>query len=99
MAVARRILPTQREAYEHILDSLTERQAVVFNTIQANPRGVTMHDTAVALGVPLHTISGRFSELKAIGLIVPVGKQKMPWGRSAMVWMAAPKEEERDVPA
>lgn len=63
------ITDTQWAAWQQVQSNLTDRQKEVFEVIKSRPGGVTSKEVARALDVPLNTISGRFSELKADGII------------------------------
>lgn len=60
-----------REAYKKNRHVAAEQRSEVLRLITARPS--TMKEVAVLMGVPLHTISGRGSELKKAGLIEPTG--------------------------
>lgn len=63
-----------RAAFERTADSLPRSRQRVMEFIEAQgERGATAQECADALGVPIHKVSGRFSELKRDEQIVKVG--------------------------
>ncbi len=60
-------------AWTEVRNGLPSRQAEVLSAIVHLGGKATMHDVARKLGVPLHTISGRFSELVRKKLIEAAG--------------------------
>lgn len=62
---------TSRAAFAGIQAGLSEQRQAVLRAIQdARSGGITCRELANDWDVPMHRISGRFSELKALGLIV-----------------------------
>jgi hypothetical protein len=61
-----------RAAWEKVLLKLTESQDAVLEVIQAaHPNPITPKEISWDLNKPLHSISGRCTELKEQGLIEP----------------------------
>lgn len=61
--------------YRMIYDELSERRRMVLDVIRRHfPKPVCARDIAWELGKPLHTVSGRISELKKMGLVVETGE-------------------------
>lgn len=83
---------TRHEAHAHVLVDLAARQEAVLGVIRNSAAGATSHEVAVDLGVPLNTISGRFTELAAMGKIRAAGTRANPSGRRAAVWVEAVTE-------
>jgi len=56
--------------FDKILPELSPRQSIVYNCIINNKvSGLTLREAANILGLKMHTISGRFTELRDKGLI------------------------------
>ena len=72
---------TSLQAYNCVKKQLANRQAEVLGTMIKMGGRATMHGVATIMGVQLHTISGRFGELRKNGWIreaevyEPEGKQ------------------------
>jgi DNA-binding IclR family transcriptional regulator len=62
-------------AYETIADTLTNRQNDVLSALLRHPAGMTSKEIADWLESPLNAISGRISELKAMGRIRESGRR------------------------
>ena len=62
-------------AYETIADTLTNRQNDVLSALLRHPAGMTSKEVAEWLESPLNAISGRISELKAMGKIRKAGRR------------------------
>jgi DNA-binding MarR family transcriptional regulator len=64
-------------AFRKTAPTLRERQVTVLEMIRAaGGTGLSAKEIAARLGVGLHTLSPRCSELKALGLIVPQGSRR-----------------------
>lgn len=61
-------------AWMDVQKDITERQNQVIQAIRELNGVATMHAVAFRLNLPLHTISGRFSELVKCGRLEPVGR-------------------------
>jgi len=62
-------------AFETIADTLTNRQNDVLSALLRHPAGMTSKEVAEWLESPLNAISGRISELKAMGRIRESGRR------------------------
>jgi len=62
-------------AFETIADTLTNRQNDVLSTLLRHPAGMTSKEIAEWLESPLNAISGRISELKAMGKVRESGRR------------------------
>lgn len=63
-----------RDAFRRLADALPAARLRVMEYIAAQEeQGATAQECANALGVAIHKVSGRFSELKRDGLIVKIG--------------------------
>jgi hypothetical protein len=63
-----------REAHQKVARlAFSDRQKVLREIHSAGRNGATVKDVAAAMCVGLNQISGRFSELKAAGLISKIG--------------------------
>jgi len=80
-------------AYETIADTLTNRQNDVLSALLRHPAGMTSKEVAEWLESPLNAISGRISELKAMGKIKEAGRRD----GCAVLVMADTKLPEVDV--
>lgn len=95
-------------AYETIADTLTNRQNDVLSVLLRHPAGMTSKEIAEWLESPLNAISGRISELKAMGKVREAGRRdgcavlvmadaKLPEGdvldQLRVAWHAADREE------
>lgn len=86
--------PESMEAFAGVQDKLPEARAKVLEEIRgAGVRGMTCKELAAEWGVGMNTVSGRFSELKRDGLIVPrYGEDGRPMKREgSTVYIAASK--------
>jgi DNA-binding MarR family transcriptional regulator len=63
-------------AYDSIQKELTPREMKVYEKVYTFP-GITQRETAEKLGVPVHTISGRFTALENKGIIKVIGEKKI----------------------
>ena len=83
-------------AHESIVSTKTDLRVRVLKLIRcAGERGATSDAVELVLGGRHQSISARFTELKAAGLIEPAGRRKTRSGRTAMAWRVtlAPGEE------
>lgn len=62
-------------SYETILENLANRQNDVLSAFLRHPNGMTSKEVAEWLESPLNAISGRISELKAMGKIQQIGRR------------------------
>ena len=62
-------------AFETITHALANRQNDVLSAFLSHPSGMTSKEVAEWLESPLNAISGRISELKAMGKIQQVGRR------------------------
>lgn len=75
------------ESYILIRQELNQRQEQVLNTLKLfGEKGATMHQVAAEMGVPLHTISPRFSELRKAGLIKAIRHTEEGEGRKKTIF-------------
>ena len=86
----RESIPKQAKlsAYMEVQESLSLRQRAVLDAIGNLGGKATMHKVADQLGVPLNTISGRFSELYKKGYIRPIGYEKEENKVRRTVWVS-----------
>ena len=99
-------------AFETIADTLTNRQNDVLSALLRHPAGMTSKEVAEWLESPLNAISGRISELKAMGKIREAGRRdgcavlvmadtKLPEGdvldQLRAAWHAADREERQAI--
>jgi predicted transcriptional regulator len=72
-------------AFERITSNLPQSQRRVICALEAfGPQ--TAEEVAINIGVAWHKISGRFGELRKMGLIMSVGKKLTSSGNQADVW-------------
>ena len=57
-------------------DVKASKKRRILEILRIHPEGLTMHEVADIMGVPLHTISGRFGELQYEGRITINGTKK-----------------------
>lgn len=62
-----------------IVKELTPRQMKVYEKVSTFP-GITLRECAFKMRVPVHTISGRFSELEKKNIIKDTGEVKFFYG-------------------
>ncbi len=73
-----------KETYRQIRNSLSPRKALVYSVI--NRHGlITRHDVAFILGIDLHKLSGRFTELLASGQIIEDGSRVVDGRKRALL--------------
>ena len=76
---------TQRESWDAMQGGLSKRQEAVLAEIKANPS--TLFELSARLNRPVNCVSGRVTELKKRGEIVPVGRRVNPAsGKPGIVW-------------
>lgn len=80
---------TQLESWQRIAKHLGRKQRDVYDVIQSR-QGASSQDIADCLHLPLHSISGRITELCRMGRIEDSGKRyvNMKSGRNQIVWVA-----------
>jgi hypothetical protein len=79
----------QSTAAFHVIENrISERQLVVYHAIRFSNDGITVDELAVALKTTPNAISGRVSELKAMGKIYKSGTRKTRSGCSAAILKA-----------
>lgn len=73
---------------EKVLPTLMGRKLQVLNSIKSLGGEATMWEVSQLMNVPVHTISGRFSELSSdkLKLIEDTGKSKEHHGNKFAVW-------------
>lgn len=67
--------PESRVAFDRVEPSIGEWHAVILSYFDRNGPA-TAKEVAFALGKPFNQLSGRFSELKKLGHIVPTGARR-----------------------
>lgn len=61
---------TSIEAFESIKSNLSQLQSLVYNVVASSSwLGSTVEEASNTLNIPVHSLSGRFSELKRINKI------------------------------
>lgn len=79
------IAETSRMAYDAIKHKIGKRQEAVYKIIER--RGVaTSEDIADEMGLPMHAVSGRFTELLKLGLIGVEGTGKNRNGNTVRLY-------------
>lgn len=73
-------------AYQGVKSTLTQRQYAVMRAIRECGGRATMHKVALRLFLPLHSVSGRFSELEKKGWIKAVDIDTSPQRRPRTVY-------------
>lgn len=74
------------EAYGKIIEKLPTKRRQVFDTILNASNGLTLEQIADRLGTLPYKISGRITELKESGLVVPVRKGTTADGNTCDVY-------------
>lgn len=59
----------RNESFKGVVDRLTQRRKEVYELIKSNPN-ITIQEAGEKLGKPINEVSGRFTELKEVFLIV-----------------------------
>lgn len=77
-------MQTSLAAWNEVRKDLTNRQKEVLTALQAIGGQGTMHEVSMRMMVPLHRISGRFSELEKQNRIEVVGIDKCGMSRRAV---------------
>lgn len=81
--------PNSLEVYkEKVLPTLMGRKLQVLNSIKSLGGEATMWEVSQIMNVPVHTISGRFSELSSDKwkLIEDTGRSKEHHGNNFTIW-------------
>jgi len=81
---------TSLSSWTKVQQTLPYRQFQVWYALREMGNRATMHGVAVHLQVPLHTISGRFSELKKKGMIREFDTVAPKNGCKRTVWEVSP---------
>lgn len=85
---------TSLQAYASIVPTLGNRCATVLQAIlDLGP--CTQKDVKNHLGWEINKVTGRFTNLKDLGIIRDSGRKKMCEGREAIVWELVPKKGEQ----
>lgn len=79
------VADTSLLAWEKKKQELTEDQKMVFEALQEIGPAIG-EEIADHLGIPYHTISGRFGELQDQDRIETNGKKQNPRGNMAQIW-------------
>jgi len=74
------------KTYSEIYNELPKSRRRVYQQVYMAKTGITTEQIARNLNTFPHKISGRITELKADGLIVPVRKGKTESGNTCDVW-------------
>lgn len=59
----------RNESYKGVVDRLPQKRKEVYELIKSNPN-ITIQEAAEKLGKPINEVSGRFTELKEVFLII-----------------------------
>jgi predicted transcriptional regulator len=87
-AGAARTSETSQAAAASLQPTLGARQAAVLRVIREQ-RGATCSEIARTLALPMHSCSGRLTELRMLGKIHDTGQKRAgPSGRLGTVWHA-----------
>jgi predicted Rossmann fold nucleotide-binding protein DprA/Smf involved in DNA uptake len=77
-------------AFEHHSEQFQTSREMVWHKLRQHPLGMTAKELAVHFNVPLHSISGRVSELKLAGRVGCTGDRRE---RSAVVIALNPNKD------
>lgn len=82
-----RIPETQREAWDDIQESLSDRLSKVYAVICKNG-GATLTEIASDLSWPINRVSGRVTELRKSGAVIDSGTRRTnpASGKANIVW-------------
>ena len=83
---------TSREAAELIAGRAEPLRKLVLDVIAGKPSGISVHEIASILELPVATVQPRASELRRFGQIKPSGERRQnESGASAHLWILSNK--------
>jgi hypothetical protein len=69
------------DAYQSILDKLSDKRKKVLDVIRDYPNGIFDKQISMLLGWDINRVTGRRGELEKMGLIESVGRKKSPYSK------------------
>ena len=86
---------TQLESWTQIKPTLGDKQYTVLLAIRQSPHGLTLWEIVDNLKWPINSVSGRVTELAAMGKIRDSGGRKVNprTGKRAVVWVSKEPEQ------
>ena len=69
------------DAYQSILDKLSNKRKQVLDVIREYPNGIFDKQISMILGWDINRVTGRRGELEKMGLIESVGRKKSPYSK------------------
>jgi len=86
---------TSAAAYAGIAQAAERLRAVVYRTLYANPRGLTVDETCSIAKYPRYSLQPRFTELRKKRVIFDTGlRRRNVSGAKAIVWRIAKQGED-----
>lgn len=90
-------MPTSRDAWHGKTNTAEQREKVLARVGQAGAAGITLDELAAEWSVSPNTISGRFTELAAGGLLRRTTRRRATRsGASAVVWEIGEGRTQKD---
>lgn len=78
---------TRNESFEKTQQKLGPKQQKIFDILSFYPKGLTAWDIAREIGMMIHTVRPRLTELAQIGKIVEIGTRYYePTQRNETIW-------------
>lgn len=91
----RRKTDTSAAAYSGIMPASERLRAVVYQTLHANPQGLTVDETCAIAKYPRYSLQPRFTELRDKRAIADTGmRRRNVSGAKAIVWKVVDQQEQ-----
>lgn len=92
--MTRRHTDTSAAAYYGIVQASERLRAIVYQTLYANPAGLTVDETCALAEYPRYSLQPRFTELRDRRVIYDTGmRRRNVSGAKAIVWRLANQQE------
>lgn len=92
--MTRRQTDTSTAAYNGIVQASERLRAIVFQTLHANPAGLTVDETCALAEYPRYSLQPRFTELRDRRVIYDTGmRRRNVSGAKAIVWRLTSHQE------
>jgi len=86
---------TRRQSYAEIKHTIGPRQLMVLESLEYSTQGLTVSELSDLLRLPVHSISGRLTELSDLGAIRSTGVRfNTETDRNQTVWVSMRTEED-----
>jgi hypothetical protein len=93
--MSRRHTDTSTAAYNGIVQASERLRAIVYQTLHANPLGLTVDETCAIAEYPRYSLQPRFTELRDRHAIYDTGlRRRNVSGAKAIVWRLAIYQEQ-----